>query len=212
MTEKTIHDINNEENDKEMLKVFEILNQPIRASMSESYFVNNFLPFLKRNPIPKEDVDQMLKRMEMQTGQVHTESDLISNMIGHWIAKVGSVYYECEVFNDAGEIIYTVPPLCDDYEVFDQHTSERLASMLEFANNQADIIPAMGTNYLLNNVVNKVQPNTNSTKYIEAWNKIYSYYGLPLFGDDLDNPTISTREAVKQHVEESIFEEFPDDY
>lgn len=212
MSGTTIHDLVNEKNDKEMLKVFEVLNQPIRATMSESYFVTNFLPFLKRTPIPEEDINQMLFRMEQQTGQKHTEKDLIANMIGHWIERVGSVYYECDVQDETGKTIYTVPPLCDDYEVFDQFTSEHIAAILEHANKQAEIIPDMGTQYLLDNVVNRVQKNTNGGKYVEAWNKIYAYYGLPKFGEDLNNPQVGRKDVIAKSVEEAIFDEFPDDF
>lgn len=156
---------------------------PPRKQMPLSTFEKDFLPFLSSVPVPADVIEAMLARMERQTNQKHTVSDLIGNMLNSWMeyhATPGAPYMYVEVLQGQ-DVVYVVPPLLDNREVLlDGVTAQTLTAIASQSANLSMIHANLADNFVKENLlplVTKAEPNP---EYLKMWNIIYEYHGLPL--------------------------------
>lgn len=168
-------------NDEKMSEVFDILGTIPNPQMRESIFREKYLPFLKLDPIPKEDVELLLERMRAVTGNHrHTEKDLMGNLTNEWLKDVGSMYADVDVIDAEGIHVFTVPAFFDRIQT-PVANSDAFARNAEHAALQAEVMPTEATRFIHNRMLPLVNKRVINVEYAERWNVIYRYYGLPLF-------------------------------
>lgn len=193
----------NQENDERMVSVFDTLLKPPVAKMQERVFVENFLPFLNPKGLPKEHVEQMLATMEARTGNRHTEKDLIGNMMNQWLEYTGNPYIECEVYDQEGKHIFTVPALFQRQDIIKETDAARLPELIENAYNQSRVLPMMGTNFINQHISPLFHHPTLTAEFIKQWNVIFERYGMELLPSP-DTPVKNDAEA-DVIIEDDIF-------
>jgi hypothetical protein len=197
-------------NDESMLRTFETLLQPKRAKMSLATFTKKFLPFLGVEPIPKQKVEAMLEAMSRRTSARHVAEDLHTNLMNEWMNAVQSPFFEVEVFDADGQLVYIVPPILDNTTEISNKT-ESIPNLVEQAANQTKVYPRLGEQYINDHIIPLLNHVAMRPEYVNMWNKIYAYHGMPLIRgktESSDQPDSVQPEIDKDKV--NSFDDFGD--
>lgn len=195
----------NDQNTPVMVQALEFLTRPVRQSMREEVFERDFLPFFDLRGIDSEVVQEMIGDMERSTGLKQTESALVGNMISRWMNSVRSAYLETDVVNAEGKILFAVPPLLRSPDDIISIGGEKMAQLIETANNHYNVHPVEGDNFFKKRILPHVIQHTVSIEEIKKWNLIFDYYGLPRYtvpGEEV--LTTDAGVAVDQPDEDSM--------
>lgn len=194
-------------NDIATQRMFDALLAPVKKRMKLNTFQTKFLPFLSSIPIPAEDIAVMIQTMERKTGQRCSVDDLHANLLNEWLddlgQNIGIGYVEVDVVDADGTVVYTVPPLLDNSEdvLLDDIN---IAALTEQAINQSKVLPAQGIKFINTHILPFIRRPEIKSRYIDMWNKIYTYHGLPLITSDgtVGAPSQSTTESDIQSFED----------
>ncbi len=200
-------------NDEDILRAFDALLEPKRARMSLAVFTKKFLPFLSTVPIPKEKVDQMLETMSRRINSNYrpTPKELHINLMNEWMDAVVSPFFEVEVFDADGNIVYIVPPILDNTTTISDR-SESIPNLVEQAANQTKVYPRLGEEYINNHIIPLLNHAAMRPEYVDMWNKIYKYHGLPLIQEKkaVDSETDEVTPTVNDTNTVESFDDFGD--
>lgn len=196
-------------NDENISNAIDAILKPVRQRMHINTFVKKFLPFLGSEPLDKIKVSQMLEQMSKRTGVVHTPKDLHINLMNEWMNEVGSPFVEVEVYTAENTLAYIIPPILDNNtEISEQ--AEPISNLVEQASNQARVYPRLGEEYINRHILPLINHSTMRPEFIEMWNKVYAYHGMPLIKTKKDD-NVEVEPTVKSNVNEiSEFDEFDD--
>jgi hypothetical protein len=120
-----------------------------------------------------------------------------------WAGIAGSPYAEVDVVDEAGEFLYTVPPLFDR-SVLKVAENTRLPGLLnEFiqAENYMKITPALGKGYMakvLKTYADNAQPGGAPMKHKATWLAIFARYGI--FPPGVDPTTVAQAEKPESKI------------
>ena len=171
----------NQQNTPIMEQALEFLTRPVRQTMREDIFERDFLPFFDLRGIEREIVDEMLADMERSTGLKQTERDLVGNMISRWMGYVRSAYLETDIVNPEGKILFSVPPLLRSPDEIISCSGEKMAQLIETANNHYNVHPNEGNKFFINRILPNLVTHHISIEELQKWNIIFDYYGLPRY-------------------------------
>lgn len=178
--------MNNQQNDPDLMEAFAILTRPQKGKMREEVFRRDFLPFISPAPLPKEDVDFIIAKMDRNGERRHNQLDMRTQVINQWLKTVGSPYNVCEVFSESGELLFTVPALFTRNELMDAEDIYRLPMLIEQAALRSRVHDKIGDNFVKTEIEPLFYPPEVPEDFKNQWNAIFKYYGLPSFGQGGD--------------------------
>lgn len=189
----------NIEKDREMSEIFEILAEIPVSKMTERVFRRNFLPFINPMGIPKEDEEKLLEILRARVGSNRVKREALrGNLINMWLEYVASLYHACEVYDDNGLLVFTVPPLVDR-GFSDIRDVAKIPRIVQAALDHAGILPIMGTKTLNEGLLPLIGNGDISKENIAMWDKIFKYYDLPTYHEAV-NATKANGDAVSKTV------------
>jgi len=101
-----------------------------------------------------------------------------------WLEVSGSPYLPVNVMS-GDEVLFVVPPLLDDNEkILGTLNQVNIAREVETAKLKHDIHPKLGDDHIKKAIFDRIGTGTGASKTIEALNKMYAYYKLPLIGTE----------------------------
>lgn len=169
--------------DQEMNEIFDILSDIPVSKMTERVFRKNFLPFINPLGIPKEDEEKLLAQLRQRVGSNRVKKvALRGNLLNMWLEYVDSIYHQCEVYDDQGQLAFVVPPLVDR-SFGDIKDQAKIPMIVQDAFDKAGVLPILGTKTLNAGLLPLIGDGKLSKENMDAWDKIFNYYGLPTYSD-----------------------------
>lgn len=105
--------------------------------------------------------------------------------VGWWVGRVaGNPYQEVDVVDNAGEVLFTVPPMLDRTAVDAKLNGQGagVAHIVASAQQYALLSPMAGSNYLQAELTKKaliMRVPANVVGHLQRWNAIFERFGRP---------------------------------
>lgn len=106
------------------------------------------------------------------------------NVVAEWIGVAGSPMAEVEVVDQAGQVLYSVPPIYDTniLEIANRQVGHSMADIYQQYELRRAGVPAAANAYLNNNLADKsreiVKGHIDETSVAGRWNNIMTRYGI----------------------------------
>lgn len=155
-----------------------ILDYEPKATLKEDIFKNIFLPFF--------------------SGEENTYNVGLGNwetVASNGTPGPGGLYREVDIIDDAGVVLFTVPPIYDREAIKPVKLSSQIAldDLFKRAEIYGTIKPNLGTKSLsaiFSNLLSKMKvSDSNSVTYVKRWAEIFKRYGKLDILNDKNNST-----------------------
>ncbi len=109
------------------------------------------------------------------------EEENVGVAIAHWMGIVESPTAQADVYDMAGNVLFTVPPIFETSRIDTDAVGPRYSSFLYEYADQAKIHPALAQPALVENMEHRLTGHLGKSKespYIDQWKGIFQRYGL----------------------------------
>lgn len=160
---------------EEQLKAIDTLEEITEAEkyarVPESTFVNAVLPVLTS-----------------KTGNQSLEV---------WLSVAGAAQRGLAVVNNAGEVIFKVPPIFATVDkTFIGNGKDSVYEIMRTAEQKNKMLPTLGDRYLEEKMRSKIARNNNILEGVRAWNAVLKHYGY--------QPLINVSEKEEEKKQEDV--------
>lgn len=158
----------------------------VRARLPERHFREIYLPMFAGDKVLPYDVD-----------------------LNHWVNFAGNPYREVDIIDEAGKVLFTVPPILDRNAVNPiSQSRQSISHVIQTAQQYSRIHPHKGMAHLNAELTERaliMKVPANVLQDLETWNTIFKRFGRPPI---VDTPASAKSAAVAKPSDDFDFEPF----